>query len=73
VERTVKPHARIDVARKGIGRGDDRFERGANERIAMMLRPRQRTRVAAQKRKMGRDFLAKRHPLRLLHWSWAAA
>ena len=61
VERLVETEARIDVARKLVGFGDDRFERCADERIAMRLAAGQRAGIAAQERQVRCKFLTKRH------------
>ena len=57
----VEAEPRIDVAREFVGLGDDRFERGPDESVAMRLAAGQRARVAAQERQMRSEFLAKRH------------
>ena len=61
VEGPVEAEPRIDVARKFIGRGDDRFQRRADEGVAMRLAAGQGARVAAKEGQMRREFLAKRH------------
>ena len=61
VEGPVEAEPRIDVARKFVGRGDDRLERCADESVAMRLAAGQRAGVAAQEGQMRREFLAKRH------------
>ena len=61
VEGLVEPQARIDVAREFVGLGDDRFERRANERVAVRLAAGQRARIAAEEWQVRSKFLAKRH------------
>ena len=61
VEGPVQAEPRIDVARKFVGLGDDRLERGADEGVAMGLAAGQRARIAAKEGQMRSEFLAKRH------------
>jgi hypothetical protein len=60
-EGAVEAEARIDIARKIIGRRHDRLKRGAHERVAMSLAARQGARIAAQEGQVRRKFLAERH------------
>ena len=57
----IEPRARLDIARKFVGLGDNRFERRRNKSVAAVLRPGQRARIAAQQWKMRRNFPGKRH------------
>ena len=61
VEGLVEPEARIDIARKFIGLGDDRLQRGADEGVAMRLAAGQGAGVAAKERQVRSKFLAKGH------------
>jgi hypothetical protein len=61
MERLVQAETGVDVPGKFIGLGDDRFERGANESIAVRLATGQSARIAAQEWQMRSKFLAQRH------------
>ena len=61
VEGLVETEPWIDVARELVRLGDNRFESGAYEGIAMGLAACQSARIAAQERQMGRELLSKRH------------
>ena len=65
MERLVQPEPRVDVAGEFVRLCDNGFERGADKSIAMRLAARQSARVAAKKRQMRSEFLAKRHELGL--------
>ena len=58
VKRAIEAKPRIDVARKGFGRGDDRLERRPDEGVAMFLGAGQGPGIAAKKGKVRREFLA---------------
>src|ERR1051325_11712072 len=61
MEGSVEAEPRIDVPGKAFRGGDDRLQGRAHEGVAMGLGPGQRAGVAADKGKMRREFLAKRH------------
>jgi len=61
VERLVEPQARIDVTREFVGLSHDRFQRCANEGVAMRLTARQSACIAAQEGQVRCEFLTKRH------------
>ena len=61
VEGLVEAEPRIDVAREFVGLGDDRFERRADESVAMRLAAGQRARIAAKEWQVRGEFLAKGH------------
>ena len=58
MEDLVETEARIDVARKFVGLGDDRFESRADERVAVRLAAGQRARIAAKEWQVRSKFLA---------------
>jgi hypothetical protein len=61
VEGLVQAEARVDVARKFVGLGNDRLERGSNECVAVRLAAGERAGVSAEKWQVRSEFLAKRH------------
>ena len=61
VEGAVQAKARIDIAREFVGLGDDRFQRRADEGVAMRLAAGQGAGVAAKERQVRSKFLAKGH------------
>ena len=61
VECLVQTEPGIDIARKFIGRGDDRFQRRADEGVAMRLAAGQSARIAAKEWQVRCEFLSKRH------------
>ena len=61
MEGLVEAQARIDVARKFVGLGDNGFERRADKRVAVRLAAGQRARVAAKERQVRSEFLTKGH------------
>ena len=66
VEGLVEAQPRIDVARKFVGLGDDRFERCADECVAVRLAAGQRARIAAEEWQVRCKFLAKGHNVDIL-------
>ena len=68
LEGAVQAQARIDVARKLLGCGDDRLQRGANILVAFGLATGQRASVAPQKGKVRRELLSERHMRDELLW-----
>ena len=57
----VEAQPRIDIARKLVRLGDYRFERCANEGIAVRLATRQGASIAAEEWQVRSKFLAKGH------------
>ncbi len=66
LEGAVEAQPHIHVARKILRRRDDRFERLAHVRIAILLGASQCAGVAAQERKVGCEILAERHGVGVL-------
>jgi hypothetical protein len=61
MEGAIKAEARIDFTREIIRRRYDRLQRRAHESVAMGLAAGKGSGIAAEKGKMGREFLAERH------------
>jgi hypothetical protein len=66
MECPIKAQARVNIARKFFGCGDDGFQGSANISVAVPLAACQRPRIAPKKWKMGMQLLTKRHNPALL-------